>query len=97
MNITGNEPGNKPTPYGAKEEKMEIIFYASDDSMGNSTPEQCEGFREWAQRELENRFPDHNIDVSSERQPWTVFTDDMDDEQMINEYCSNLWDRYPGN
>ena len=74
---------------------MEIIYYADNGSMGDTSVVDCNKFREWAQAELEERYPEHDITVSAEQSLQTCYTDDLGNEDEINDFCSRLWDNCP--
>lgn len=74
---------------------MEIIYYAADGSMGDTSPEDCEKFREWAQRELRERYPSMEITVTDKPSSMPVTTDDLENEEEIIDFCSRLWDSCP--
>ncbi len=74
---------------------MEIIYYADNGSMGDTSATDCDKFREWAQTELEAKFPNHDITVTDEQTLQTAYTDDIDNEEDIKEFCSSLWDNCP--
>jgi len=73
---------------------MEITYYADNNSMGDTLATDCDKFREWAQDELEKKYPDHDVTVTDEQSLQTVYTDDPDEEK-IKDFCSRLWDNCP--
>jgi hypothetical protein len=72
---------------------MEIIYYADNGSMGDTSEDDCDRFREWAREQLEIEFSEHEITVSSDVSTLTIYTDDIDREDGIADFCSRLWDR----
>jgi len=71
---------------------MKIIYYADNQSMGDTPADDCGTFRQWAEQELNNKYPDHDIIVSSEQSLLGCYTDDFDREGEIKDYCNRLWD-----
>lgn len=76
---------------------MEITYYADDCSMGNTSSTDCDKFREWAEKELEKEYPEYEITVTDEENLQTSWTDNLEDEEGINDFCSRLWDNCPWN
>ena len=74
---------------------FEITYYADNDSMGDTSATDCDKFREWAQNELETEYPAHEITVTDENSLQTACTDDSENEDKINDFCSRLWDNCP--
>ncbi|QZO12607.1 hypothetical protein [Pseudoalteromonas piscicida] len=72
-----------------------ITYYASSETMGDTPEEHCEAFREWALKELEKEYPDYEVEVSSENSIKTFSTSDMENEQDIDGFVRNLWDKCP--
>lgn len=71
-----------------------IINYSTDNnSMGDTSDQNCDKFREWAKEELEREYPDYDITVSDEQK--NLYTDDIDNEDEIIDFCSRLWDNCP--
>ena len=75
----------------------ETIFYrAADCNMGDSSAQDCENYRLWAQAEIEAAYPDAaQIEVLNEDRGSTVYTEDDDEECQIMEFLSELWGRCP--
>ena len=69
-----------------------ITYYASDLSMGDTSRENCQKFREWAKRELEREYPDYRVNVVSEAR-FEARTTDKDKAEEIQHFCARLWDR----
>lgn len=74
---------------------MYITYYASNDSMGDTSPEACQQFRDWAKVQLIKEYPNYLIEVSAEPSLSTAATDDFDNEDEIKEFCHRLWDNCP--
>jgi len=75
-----------------------ITYYASNDSMGDTSNENCNNFRQYAKEALENEYPYFEITVSDEQSLTTCITEGIDDdclENEINEFCHGLWDGCP--
>jgi len=85
----------KPESKTTKGNKMEITYYADNNSMGDTSATDCDKFREWAQDELEKEYPNHDIAVTDEQSLQTAYTDDLDNEEEIKDFCSRLWDNCP--
>ena len=75
----------------------ETIFYrAADCNMGDTSAQDCENYRAWAQAEIEAAYPDAaQIEVLNEDRGSTVYTDEDEDEYSLLEFLSDLWDRCP--
>ena len=76
---------------------MKIIFHAEDCSMGDTSPEDCNKFRQWALRVIRDRFPEYEVEVSAEPSLSPVHTDDDLNAEEIVRFCGRLWDRCPWN
>ena len=74
---------------------MNITYYASNDSMGDTSERDCELFRAWAAKEIKAEYPEHNVTVSGEQSLVTAETDDDRNEDEIIDFCSRLWDSCP--
>ena len=79
---------------------FKIVYGAATVNMGDTTEAQAEHFREWAQEQIEARFPDADVTVSEADEPTRshAYTDDgveidLQDEAM--EFCAGLWDQRP--
>lgn len=75
--------------------KFDITYFADDASMGDTSADDCEKFREWAERELMATYPDYDITVSNKPSLNEAVTDDDVNEDEIVEFCHQLWDRCP--
>ena len=76
-----------------------IIYYAPTSNMGETPESDAEKYREWAQTELQNKFPDFEIEVS-DKENISSFWTNIDDIQMndrIEMVIRNLWDYCPWN
>lgn len=74
-----------------------IIYYAPTSTMGETSESDAEKYREWAQKRLQNKFPDFEIEVS-EKENTVSFWTNIDDVQMsdrIEMVIHNLWDYCP--
>ena len=69
-----------------------IIYYAPDDTIGDTSAEDCSKFRAWAAIELANEYPNHDVTVSAEKSTQTVYTNDIENESEIVNFASRLWD-----
>jgi len=76
---------------------MQITYYADNNSMGDTSGTDCDKFREWAQGQLEAEYPTHDVTVTDEQSLQTAYTDDIDNEDEIIDFCSSLWDNCPWN
>jgi len=72
-----------------------ITYYADNGSMGDTSEHDCDKYREWAQRELERKYPSHKIEVTQEQATVTARTDDLENEEEILDFCARLWDSCP--
>lgn len=69
-----------------------ITYYADNGSMGDTSDQHCDKYREWAEQELKREYPTHVIEVTQEQATVTAYTDDLDNEKEIIDFCSRLWD-----
>ena len=74
---------------------MKIEYYASSANMGDTPEHECERFRIWAEEELQKEFPEYDVDVINEDRLSNCWTDDIDREEEIENFCSYLWDSCP--
>ena len=74
---------------------MKIIFHAEDCSMGDTSPENCDKFRQWALKEIKAEFPEYEVEVSAEPSLFQVYMDDNQDAGEVARFCGRLWDRCP--
>lgn len=74
-----------------------ITYYASDDTMGDNSPEDCNAFRNWALQQLVAEYPDFDVEVSPSNSLRQVAVTDAtpEMEDSIEFYASHLWDRCP--
>ena len=70
-----------------------ITYFADDSSMGDTSGEDCNAFRSWAENELRQTYPGHTIEVSDKPSLSQVHTDDEENRDEIEDFCSRLWDR----
>ena len=72
---------------------MALIRYcAADDTMGDTPPAACAAYRAWAQGQLEAAYPGYAIEVVAEPAMRQCWTDDIDNEEEIADFCARLWD-----
>ena len=79
---------------------FKIVYGAATVNMGDTTETQAEYFRDWAQEQIEARFPEADVTVSDADEPTRayVYTDDGEDIDLQDEameFCAGLWDRAP--
>ena len=74
---------------------MQITYFASDDTMGDTSPEDCAAYRRWAQAELEAAYPEATVEVTAETAVRGAWTDAIEREEEIEEFCARLWERCP--
>ena len=43
-----------------------ISVHCADETMGECTPDECEQYRAWLKEQLETRYPDAIVEISSE-------------------------------
>ena len=78
---------------------FDIAYYASDDSMGDASPEERTYFRHWAEQQLKVEYPDHRVYVastkyvSSAKALGIIRTDDNERLEEIQDYAKRLWGR----
>jgi len=75
---------------------MDIIYYAPDSGLGDTPTDECAAFRRWAMLELVKEYPKHSVSVSPDESLSTIFTNDVNNEEQIRDFCSRLWDAYDG-
>lgn len=75
----------------------ETIFYrAATCNMGESTEQDGDNFRAWAEAEIWAAYPDAiQVEVLNEDRGSTVYTEEDEEEAPILEFLSELWDRCP--
>lgn len=72
-----------------------ITYFANDNDMGETHPDDCDKYRAWAKEALQDKFPNHTIEVSADLSTRTSWTDDSDNEDEISDFCHRLWDLCP--
>ena len=72
-----------------------IIYYAANSNMGETSEVNAEMFREWAEKQIQNEYPEHEISVVNEISLNQVWTDDEENREEIAEFVSSLWDNAP--
>lgn len=72
-----------------------ITYFADNNSMGDTSAEDCNAYRAWAKAQLAAEYPTYNVAVSDKPSLNTVTTDDDYRRDEIEQFCSNLWDRCP--
>ena len=71
---------------------MYIRYYAEDPSLGDTSAEDCEKYRDWAHNILQAEFPEHEVIVLNEPSVRNAETDDFENEEYILDFCSRLWE-----
>ena len=61
--------------------RNKLIYYSPIANMGETSETDAEKFRDWALKELKNKFPGFNIEVS-DRENTSSFWTNIDDIQM---------------
>jgi hypothetical protein len=74
---------------------MNIKYYADNDTMGDTSEEDCDAFRIWAATQLRTEYPDHIIQVINGPSLEQFQTDDEENREAIADFCARLWDRCP--
>lgn len=69
-----------------------IKYYSVNSTMGDTSSEDCEKYREWAKRQIEAEFPGHDVEVLNESSTVQIWTNDYDNESEIADFCHRLWD-----
>lgn len=74
-----------------------IIYYAPTANMGETSETDAEKYREWAQKELQTKFPDFGIEVSDQENIQSFWTniDDVQMNDIIEMAIHNLWNYCP--
>lgn len=72
-----------------------ITYYAANDTMGDTSAQDCDAYRAWATEQLRNEYPEHEISVANAPSLDQVRTDDEERREEIAEFCARLWDRCP--
>ena len=75
----------------------EKIFYrAADCNMGDTSAQDCENYRAWAEAEIYAAYPDAaRIYVLNEDRGSEVYAEEHDEGCQIMEFLHDLWDRCP--
>ena len=72
---------------------MRIIYYADNASMGYLSDAECDKFRAWAKKQIENEYPDADVSVENKPSLNLIHTDFDDLYEEVYEFCHRLWDR----
>lgn len=77
-----------------------IIYYAANDTMGDTAGQACAQFRAWAKNELMIRFPDFEINVlnagaSTQVEVYATSEHYACEQERIEGFARELWDRCP--
>jgi hypothetical protein len=74
-----------------------ITIPCTDDTMGDTSPSDCNAYREWFAEQLQAEYPDAEIEVIDRDGSIEVETDDgADDQPLIEElhaFSNYCWDR----
>lgn len=70
-----------------------IIYYAPTSNMGETSERDAEKYREWARKELKNKFPDFDVEVSDQDNINSFWTniDDVQVNDIIALIIKDLW------
>ena len=74
---------------------MQIVYHASDETMGDTPAVACLDYRAWAHRELCARFPHAVVVVDDAPSLDQCWTDDEARREEIQDFCARLWDLCP--
>lgn len=85
-----------------------IEYVAADGSMGECSPEECDRFRDWAQKEIERDWSIYDVSVVNDEirvsrvVPYDGSTKEDQEKVAVEadyilDYLCRLWDRYPLN
>jgi len=72
-----------------------IEYYAANSTMGDTSDEDCEKYRQWATEQIKNEYPGHNVNVINQESLVNSWTNDEEKKEEIIDFCSRLWDRCP--
>jgi hypothetical protein len=74
-----------------------IIYFAPGSSMGDTSEEDAEKYRDWAYDELKTKFPDYDIEVADRESTISFWTniDDVHINDKISLIIDRLWDEFP--
>ena len=76
-----------------------IIISCSDDTMGDTTPAECDAYRTWFAEQLRAEYPEAQITVTAEPGRLIVQTDDEDNEfdaaEALHEFSQQCWESCP--
>ena len=74
-----------------------ITIPCTDDTMGDSSPEDCNAYRAWFAQQLETEYPDASITVTNRSGRIEIEADDGSDVSDLiadlNEFQNRCWDR----
>ena len=82
-----------------------ISVHCANETMGECTPDECDQYRVWLKEQLETRYPDAIVDISSEHSLigpfYHIDIEDMDDitigrelelTEELERLVQELWD-----
>lgn len=74
-----------------------ITVPCTDDTMGDTTSEDCNAYRVWFAEQLEAEYPGADVTVTDKHGRIEVETDDDSDDRSIveelHEFSNRCWDR----
>ena len=82
-------------PREPRSRNMQIIYHASNETMGDTPPVACNDYRSWAHRALCAEFPNAVVTVDDANVLDQCWTDDEARRDKIQEFCARLWDICP--
>lgn len=76
-----------------------ITIPCTDDTMGDTSPADCNAYRAWFAEQLETEYPDADITVTVRPGRIEIETDDNSDDAdlvaELHEFSNCCWDRCP--
>lgn len=80
-----------------------IVYAASNDSMGGTSLEHCDLYREWAKAQIEKEYTDADVTVSPSDTEYNCSIAISDEQEYPNEqemadaraFMAELWGRCP--
>lgn len=70
-----------------------IIYYAPNRSLGDDmTEDQCDEYRSWAEGKIRQKFHGHEVTTTKDDSTSNPWTNDEENREEIQFFCSRLWD-----
>jgi len=60
-----------------------IEYYAANSTMGDTSDEDCEKYRQWATEQIKNEYPGHNVNVINQESLVNSWTNDEEKKRKL--------------